>query len=155
MSFCILSDILHVSSRGFCGSRGMIAPEKNPKLHPLTQPQGPHHRRLNVAMSLRPVGWVQALHVIQPSVSGNGSRSKIIGEGGSTSEEGVWWNCCPLPGKNAMYGTWCRVGGGFSVMGGVCLNSMSGVDFIFPRRGRWGEPKPGNRAACQQGGVLS
>lgn len=45
------------------------------------------------------------------------------------------------PGKNAMYGTW--FGAGVGVMGGVCLNSKSESEFVFPRKrvgggGGWG-----------------
>lgn len=57
----------------------------------------------------------------------------------------------PTPGKNAMDGTWCRVGG----QGWGPLEFQVGELTIFlPKK----EKERGglrNQAACQQGGVLS
>lgn len=95
------------------------------------------------------------LHVFLWSVSGNGSRSKIKRRGGPPASEkkGNDETVAP-PGKNAMYGTWCRVGGhGWGLLGfqvwWLTLSSQEKEG----KRERGGGLR--NWAACQQGGVLS
>lgn len=89
-------------------------------MHPLTRPQGPRKSKCGNELWKQ---WTEfkPRHVFLRRVSGNGSRPKIKkkkqGRGGSCFREKRAMmkllppHHPPTPGKNAMDGTWCRVGG--------------------------------------------